>query len=63
MFILEFLGQFLTLNEIAVIAMFLMFIVFLFRGIPVAYALVGVALIFSLIAELFLDPNRALFRD
>ena len=61
--ILEFVGGFLTLNELAVTAMFLLFIVFLFRGIPVAYALVGVSLIFVLIAELFLDPNRQLFRD
>ncbi len=61
--LLEFVGQFLTLNEVAVIAMFLTFIMLLFRGVPVAYALVGVALIFSLVAELFLDPNRSLFRD
>ena len=61
--ILEFIGGFLTLNELAVAAMFLLFILFLFRGIPVAYALVGVSLIFVLIAELFLDPNRQLFRD
>ncbi|WP_112323455.1 TRAP transporter large permease [Oceanibium sediminis] len=63
MFILEFLGQYLTLNEIAVLAMFLMFITFLFRGIPVAFALVGVSLIFALFAEIFLDPFRASFRD
>ena len=62
MAILEFLGQFMTLNEIAVLAMFITFIVMLFRGIPVAFALVGVTLIFALIAELFLDPNRAVFR-
>ncbi len=61
--ILSMIGQFLTLNELAVMAMFLLFIVLLFRGVPVAYALVGVALIFSIIAELFLDPNRQLFRD
>ncbi|MEM8789223.1 MAG: TRAP transporter large permease subunit [Pseudomonadota bacterium] len=60
---LGFLGQFLTVNEIAVAAMFLVFVVLLFRGVPVAYALVGVALIFTLIAELFLDPARSLFRD
>ncbi|MDJ0859114.1 MAG: TRAP transporter large permease subunit [Dinoroseobacter sp.] len=63
MFLLEFLGQFMTLNEFAVLAMFLVFIFLLFRGIPVAYALVGVSLIFALIAEIFLDPNRAAFRD
>ncbi|MEM1268031.1 MAG: TRAP transporter large permease subunit [Pseudomonadota bacterium] len=63
MALLEWVGQALTLNEIAVAAMFLVFVGMLFRGIPVAYALVGVALVFTIIAELFLDPNRALFRD
>ncbi|MEL6600791.1 MAG: TRAP transporter large permease subunit [Pseudomonadota bacterium] len=63
MFILETLGLVMDLNQLAVLAMFLMFIAFLFRGIPVAYALVGVSLIFVLIAEIFLDPNRSLFRD
>ncbi|MEM1065169.1 MAG: TRAP transporter large permease subunit [Pseudomonadota bacterium] len=63
MALLEFAGQFLTLNEIAVLAMFLTFIFMLFRGIPVAFALVGVSLIFALIAEIFLDPFRASFRD
>lgn len=63
MAILEFLGQFLTLNEIAVAAMFLTFIWMLFRGIPVAMALVGVSLVFVLIAEFFLDPFRSSFRD
>ncbi|MHA3980457.1 TRAP transporter large permease [Halovulum sp. GXIMD14794] len=61
--ILEFLGQYLTLNELAVAAMFLTFIVLLFRGVPVAFALVGVALIFTLVAEVLLDPNRQAFRD
>ncbi|MEL6424628.1 MAG: TRAP transporter large permease subunit, partial [Pseudomonadota bacterium] len=63
MFILETVGLVMDLNQLAVLAMFLMFIAFLFRGIPVAYALVGVSLIFVLIAEIFLDPNRSLFRD
>lgn len=61
--ILEFLGAFVTLNEIAVLAMFLTFIFLLFRGVPVAFALVGVSLIFVLIAEIFLDPFRSNFRD
>ncbi|KAA8614297.1 TRAP transporter large permease [Salipiger aestuarii] len=52
----------LTLNEIAVAAMFLTFIFMLFRGIPVAFALVGVSLVFVLIAEIALDPYRSLFR-
>ena len=48
----------ITLNEIAVLAMFLTFIWMLFRGIPVAMALVGVSLVFVLIAEFALDPHR-----
>ena len=63
MFLLEFIGQFLTLNELAVLAIFFTFIYMLFRGIPVAMALVGVSLIFILVAELFLDPYRSFFRD
>ena len=63
MAILEFLGQFLTLNEIAVLAMFLGFIFLLFRGVPVAMALVGISLIFVLIAETFLDPFRSVFDE
>ncbi|MEL6519859.1 MAG: TRAP transporter large permease subunit [Pseudomonadota bacterium] len=63
MAILSAIGQFLTLNELAVLAMFLLFIFLLFRGIPVAYSLVGVTLIFALIAEIFLDPYRSAFRD
>lgn len=60
---LSFFGQFLTLNEIAVLAMFVTFVYMLFRGIPVAVSLVGVSLIFVLIAEFFLDPFRGYFRD
>ncbi|SDE04510.1 TRAP transporter large permease [Ruegeria marina] len=60
---LSFVGQFLTLNEIAVIFMFGGFIVMLFRGVPVAMALVGISLIFVLIAEFLLDPFRGTFRD
>ena len=52
-----------TINEIAVLAMFLMFIWMLFRGIPVAMALVGVSLIFILISQIALDPYRGVFRD
>ena len=54
---------FLTVNEIAVAVLFLTFIWMLFRGIPVAYSLVGVSLLFVLIAEIFLDPHRSLFKD
>lgn len=56
-------GQFLTLNEISVIFMFGGFIFLLFRGVPVAYALVGISLIFVLVAEFLLDPFRGTFRD
>jgi len=59
---LGFIGQFVTLNEIAVMALFGTFIWMLFRGIPVAVALVGVSLVFVLIAEFFLDPFRGQFR-
>ncbi|MEL6584751.1 MAG: TRAP transporter large permease subunit [Pseudomonadota bacterium] len=63
MFLLDWIGYLLTLNELAVLAMFLVFIGMLFRGIPVAFALVGVSLVFALIAEIFLDPYRSAFRD
>lgn len=53
----------MTLNELAILAMFLTFVFLLFQGIPVVYALVGVSLIFALIAEILLDPFRANFRD
>ncbi|MFQ1702281.1 TRAP transporter large permease subunit [Loktanella agnita] len=56
-------GHAISLNEIAVLAMFGTFIWMLFRGIPVAMALVGVSLVFVLIAELALDPYRGFFRD
>jgi len=56
--ILEYLGQFLDLNQWMVLAMFLTFIAMLFSGIPVAYALVGVSLIFIIIGEFILDEHR-----
>ncbi len=59
---MEFIGAYVTVNEVAVLAMFLTFIWLLFRGVPVAMALVGVSLIFVLIAEFFLDPFRGAFR-
>ena len=54
----EWIGSHLTVNEFAVLGMFLTFIWMLFRGIPVAMALVGVSLIFVMISEIFLDPHR-----
>ncbi|WGH79037.1 TRAP transporter large permease [Jannaschia ovalis] len=63
MFILEAIGQLMTLNELVVLVMFLSFIWMLFRGIPVAFALVGVSLIYALFAEILLDPYRRAFED
>ncbi|MEM9583536.1 MAG: TRAP transporter large permease subunit [Pseudomonadota bacterium] len=48
--------SFMDLNQWMVLMMFIVFIVMLFRGIPVAYALVGVSLIFIVLAEFILDP-------
>mgnify|MGYP001953000011 CR=1 FL=1 len=48
----------MTLNQWSVLAMFVIFIVMLFRGVPVAYALVGVSLVFIVLGEFVLDPNR-----
>ena len=58
--ILATMGQVMDLNQWLVIGMFLSFIYLLFRGIPVAYALVGVSLIFIVLGEFLLDPNRKL---
>ncbi len=63
MFLLEAIAPYLDINQLAVLAMFLVFIAMLFTGIPVAYALVGVSLVFVMVAELVLDPSRQLFRD
>ena len=62
MVILEIIGSFMTLNELAVLAIFLSFIALLFLGIPVVYALVGVSLVFVLVAEILLDPFRGAFK-
>lgn len=50
------LMSFMNLNQWAVLLMFLVFIWMLFRGIPVAFALVGVSLVFIILAEFLLDP-------
>ena len=55
--------NFLDLNQWMVLAMFIVFIIMLFRGIPVAYALVGVSLIFIVLAEFILDPNKSIIRE
>lgn len=61
--ILSILGAVMDLNQWLVLAMFLTFIVMLFRGIPVVYALVGVGLLFAVIGAVLLDPNRKLINE
>ncbi len=61
--ILAFLGQFMDLNQWMVLAMFLVFIVFLFAGIPVAFSLVGVSLIFIVLGEHVLDEHRKVISE
>ncbi len=61
--ILSWISPVLDMNQLMVLAMFLVFIFMLFRGVPVAFALVGVSLIFVLVAEVFLDPNRKLIEE
>ena len=55
------LFNFLTLNEWLVLIMFITFVFMLFRGIPVAYGLVGVSLIFMILAMFILDPFKESF--
>lgn len=61
--ILSYLGVWMDLNQWLVLAMFVTFIVMLFRGIPVVFALVGVSLIFVLLGEVVLDPSRRLISE
>lgn len=63
MTILTFLGSVMDLNHWLVLLMFLGFIVLLFRGVPVAYALVGISLIFAVLGAFLLDPNRSLINE
>lgn len=56
--LLAFLGQFLDLNQWMVLLMTITFIVMLFSGIPVAYSLVGVSLVFIVLGEWVLDEHR-----
>ncbi|MEP3296667.1 MAG: TRAP transporter large permease subunit [Pseudoruegeria sp.] len=60
---LSFMGELMDLNQWMVLSMFLGFIYLLFRGIPVAYALVGISLIFIVIGEFILDPNRRIIEE
>jgi len=57
------MGSVMDLNHWLVLAMFLGFVILLFQGIPVAYALVGIALIFALFAELVLGPNKKVIQS
>ena len=61
--LLSLLGMVMDLNQWLVLSMFLVFIVMLFRGVPVAFALVGVALIFGVFAEFILDPARRVINE
>jgi len=60
---LSVMGNVMNLNQWMVLAMFLVFIIMLFRGIPVVYALVGVSLTFALIGAFMLDPSRKLINE
>ena len=53
----------MNLNQWMVLLMFITFIVMLFRGIPVVYALVGVSLLFVLVGEVVLDPSKKLINE
>ncbi|MEP1612182.1 MAG: TRAP transporter large permease subunit [Roseobacter sp.] len=48
----------MSLNQWMILLMFAVFIVMLFRGVPVAYALVGVSIAFIVLGMFVLDPNR-----
>jgi len=61
--ILSLFGAVMDLNQWMVLLMFITFIYFLFRGIPVAYALVGVSLLFVVVGEVVLDPSRKLIQQ
>jgi len=63
MHLLSYLGMIMDLNQWLVLIIFLVFIFMLFRGIPVAFALVGVALIFGVFAEFILDPARKIINE
>ncbi|MDA7827920.1 TRAP transporter large permease subunit, partial [Rhodobacteraceae bacterium] len=61
--LLSLMGSVMDLNHWLVLAMFFGFVILLFQGIPVAYALVGIALIFALFAELVLGPNKKVIQS
>ncbi|MBL4813144.1 MAG: TRAP transporter large permease subunit [Rhodobacteraceae bacterium] len=55
--------SFLSLNQWMILLMFAVFIFMLFRGVPVAYALVGVSLLFIIFGQYVLDPNRVALNE
>ena len=61
--ILTLFGTVMDLNHWMVLAMFLTFVFTLFRGIPVAFALVSVGLIYSALGEAVPDPARSLINE
>jgi len=61
--ILSLLGEVMSLNQWMVLSMFVGFIYLLFRGIPVAFCLVGISLIFIVIGEFVLDPNKKIIGE
>ena len=61
--LLSIIGAVMDLNQWLVLAMFIVFIIMLFRGVPVVYALVGVSLLFAMIGMTILDPNRAAINE
>ena len=61
--ILSLFGALMDLNQWMVLLMFITFIFFLFNGIPVAYSLVGVSLLFVIVGEVVLDPSRKLINE
>ena len=61
--ILSYMSAVMDLNQWMVLSMFIVFIVMLFRGIPVVYALVGVSLLFVIIGAFLLDPYSKLINE
>ena len=55
--------DFMSLNQWMILLMFAVFIVMLFKGVPVAYALVGVSITFIVLGIFVLDPNRSAINE
>ena len=55
--------DFMSLNQWLILLMFAVFIVMLFKGVPVAYALVGVSITFIVLGIFVLDPNRSTINE